>query len=225
MRKILLATTFLTCNIIPIMAQADPVTMGLILSSGMSAYGAVTAAGAAFAWGTFATAFATRLAIGYALNALIPRPSIGEPSGYTINTLGSAQSTAVIYGKVRVGGVIFYQETTSQNKYLHSLIALAGHEVNEIQTVYLNDEELTLTTASNDSNGLPIYNVSSSSTYAGKVRIKLHKGEDNQAADATLASESSQWGVNHKASGIAYIYIRFEFDADAFPNEIGRAHV
>ena len=220
MRKILLATTFLTCNIIPIMAQADPVTMGLILSSGMAAYGSVTAAGVAFAWGTFATAFATRLAIGYALNALIPRPSIGEPSGYTINTLGSSQPTAVIYGKVRVGGVIFYQETTSENNYLHTLIALAGHEVNEIQEVYLNDEELTLTTSSNDSNGLPIYEVSSPTNYAGKVRIKLHKGEDNQAADATLASESTSWGLDHKASGIAYIYVRFLFDADAFPNGV-----
>ena len=220
MRKILLATTFLTCGIIPSLAYADPVTMGLILSAGMSSYGAVTAAGAAFAWGTFATAFATRLAIGYALNALIPKPSIGGASGYTVNTLGSAQPTAVIYGKCRVGGVIFYQETTNDNKYLHTLIALAGHEVNEIQKVYLNDEELTLTTSSNDSNGLPIYEVSSPTNYAGKVRIKLHNGEDNQAADATLTLESSQWGLNYKASGIAYLYVRFEFDADAFPNGV-----
>jgi hypothetical protein len=193
------------------MAQADPVTMGLILSSGMSAYGAVTAAGAAFAWGTFATAFATRLAIGYALNALIPRPSIGEPSGYTINTLGSSQPTAVIYGKVKVGGVIFYQETTNDNKYLHSLIALAGHEVQQIEKVYLNDEELTL-----DASG----NVTAPTKYAGKVRIKKHLGADNQAADVTLSTESSQWGLNYKASGIAYIYVRFEFDADAFPNGV-----
>ena len=224
MRKILLATTFLTCGLIPTVAQADPVTMGIILSSGMSAYGAVTAGGVAFAaagfWGSFATAFATRLALGYALNALVPKPSFGGARGYTVSTLGSSQPTAVIYGKVKVGGVIFYQETTSDNKYLHTLIALAGHEVNEIQKVYLNDEELTLTTSSNDSNGIPIYEVSSPTKYAGKVRVKLHLGEDNQAADATLALESTSWGVNHKASGIAYIYTRFEFDADVFPNGV-----
>ena len=213
MKKILLATTFLTCGLIPTVAQADIATATAILSA------AFTTAGAGFTWTAFTKAFVTNLALGYALNALVPKPS-GLRKGYTVNTLGSAQPTAVIYGKVKVGGVIFYQETTNDNKYLHSLIALAGHEVQQIEKVYLNDEELTLTTSSNDSNGLPIYEVSSPTKYAGKVRIKLHLGEDDQAADATLASESSQWGVDHKASGIAYIYTRFEFDADVFPNGV-----
>ena len=222
MRKILLATTFLTCGLIPTVAPADPITMSIALTAISSYSAAFMTIGTVttFHMGLFMSAFLPRLALGYALNALIPKPSIRGPQGYTVNTLGSAQPTAVIYGKVKVGGVIFYQETTNDNKYLHSLIALAGHEVNEIQKIYLNDEGLTLTTSSNDSNGLPIYEVSSPTKYAGKVRIKLHNGEDNQAADATLASESSQWGVNHKASGIAYIYTRFEFDADAFPNGV-----
>lgn len=213
MKKILLATTFLTCGLIPTVAQADPATAMALISA------AFTTAGAGFTWTVFAKAFVTNLALGYALNALVPKPS-GLEKGYTVNTLGSAQPTAVIYGKVKVGGVIFYQETTNDNKYLHSLIALAGHEVESIQKVYLNDEELTLTTSSNDSNGLPIYEVSSPTKYAGKVRIKKHLGADDQEADATLASDSSQWGVDHKASGIAYIYTRFEFDADAFPNGV-----
>jgi len=217
MRKILLATTFLTCGLIPTVAHADPISIGMALLSSMPT---TAAAWSALTFSSFMGSFIPRLALGYALNALIPKPSISGPQGYTVNTLGSAQPTAVIYGKVKVGGVIFYQETTNDNKYLHSLIALAGHQVQQIEKVYLNDEELTLTTSSNDSNGLPIYEVSSPTKYAGKVRIKLHNGEDNQAADATLASESSQWGLNHKASGIAYIYTRFEFDADAFPNGV-----
>ena len=77
--------------------------------------------------------------------------------------------------------------------------------------MYLNDEEVTI-----DGSG----NVTAPTKYASKVRIKKHLGADDQAADATLASESSQWGVDHKASGIAYIYTRFEFDADAFPNGV-----
>jgi len=217
MKKILLATTFLTCGLIPTVAHADPISIGMALLSSMPT---TAAAWSALTFSSFMGSFIPRLALGYALNALIPKPSIKGPQGYTVNTLGSAQPTAVIYGKVRVGGVIFYQETTNDNKYLHSLIALAGHEVNEIQKVYLNDEELTLTASSNDSNGLPIYEVSSPTKYAGKVRIKKHLGADDQEADATLASDSSQWGVDHKASGIAYIYTRFEFDADAFPNGV-----
>tara|TARA_R110002049_G_scaffold103527_3_gene249793 strand:- start:1898 stop:4516 length:2619 start_codon:yes stop_codon:yes gene_type:complete len=204
MKKILLATTFLTCGLIPTVAQADPATAIALISA------AFTTAGAGFTWTVFAKAFVTNLALGYALNALVPKPS-GLRKGYTVNTLGSAQPTAVIYGKVKVGGVIFYQETTNDNKYLHSLIALAGHEVQQIEKVYLNDEEVTINGSGN---------VTAPTKYASKVRIKLHLGADDQAADATLASESSQWGVDHKASGIAYIYTRFEFDADAFPNGV-----
>ena len=208
MRKILLATTFLTCGLIPTVAHADPISIGFALISSMPTS---AAAWSALTFSTFMSSFIPRLALGYALNALIPKPSIGGASGYTVNTLGSAQPTAVVYGKVKVGGVIFYQETTNDNKYLHTLIALAGHEVQQIEKVYLNDEELTL-----DASG----NVTAPTNYVGKVRIKKHLGADDQAADATLSSESANWGLNHKASGIAYLYVRFEFDADAFPNGV-----
>ena len=126
MRKILLATTFLTCGLIPTVAHADPISIGFALISSMPTS---AAAWSALTFSTFMSSFIPRLALGYALNALIPKPSIGGASGYTVNTLGSAQPTAVVYGKVKVGGVIFYQETTNDNKYLHTLIALAGHEV------------------------------------------------------------------------------------------------
>lgn len=219
MKKFLLASTFLTA-FAPVQVQADPISIALAAASTFSSGWVVGMGVTTWQMGAFMSAFLPRLALGYALNALTPKPSLSGVEGYNVNTLGSAQPTAVIYGTVKVGGVIFYQETTNDNKYLHSLIALAGHQVQQIEKVYLNDEELTLTTSSNDSNGLPIYEVSSPTKYAGKVRIKLHLGEDNQASDATLASESSQWGVDHKASGIAYIYTRFEFDADAFPNGV-----
>lgn len=86
---------------------------------------------------------------------------------------------------------------------------LATHEVNQIGTIYINDKALTL-----DGNG----NVTAPSQYANLVRIKKHLGSTSQSADATLISESNKWTDQHKLSGIAYIYARLEFDADAFPN-------
>ena len=62
-------------------------------------------------------------------------------------------------------------------------------------------------------------NATAPSKYSGLVRVKKHLGTDGQSADTDLiASSNSKWTSNHKLSGIAYIYVRLEFSADAFPN-------
>jgi hypothetical protein len=53
-----------------------------------------------------------------------------------------------------------------------------------------------------------------------RVRLIKHLGTADQAADADLVSESLLWTSNHRARGIAYIYARFEYSADAFPNGV-----
>ena len=37
-------------------------------------------------------------------------------------------------------------ETSTKSRYLHMIIAIAGHELNAINEVYLNDQELTIDT-------------------------------------------------------------------------------
>ena len=148
------------------------------------------------------------------IRALTPieEPSLGQADrGYLVNEIQPTGPAAVIYGETRVGGVIFYRETTSNNKILHVLIALAGHEINSIGTILANDEELTI-----DGSG----NVTAPAKYVGKLKIYKHLGADDQAADANLVAESSKWTSEHRARGIAYIYARMEYDADAFPNGV-----
>ncbi len=148
------------------------------------------------------------------IRALTPieEPDLGQADrGYLVNEIQPTGPAAVIYGETRVGGVIFYRETTSNNKILHVLIALAGHEVNSIGTILANDEELTI-----DGSG----NVTAPAKYVGKLKIYKHLGTDDQAADVNLVAESSKWTSEHRARGIAYIYARMEYDADAFPNGV-----
>lgn len=52
------------------------------------------------------------------------------------------------------------------------------------------------------------------------VRIKQHLGSDDQLADADLVSEVPQWTTAHRLQGIAYLYVKLKYDADAFPNGI-----
>jgi len=161
----------------------------------------------------FLATFATNLALGLALRALTPKPpKSGANLGYQINAKGSALDHQIIYGKMRVGGVIVFDEATgNNNKFLHRIIAYAGHEIQEFNEIYINDEVITL-----DGSG----NVTSPSRYNGFIRINKHLGTSGQAADSDLVSESTKWTLEHKLSGLAYLYIRLKFDADVFPNGV-----
>ena len=156
---------------------------------------------------------AATIALGAAaLRALTPKPPSFGNRGYQTTAIGTALDHQIIYGKVRVGGARIYDEATGENnKYLHRVVAVAGHEIQSFDEIYINDELATL-----DGSG----NVTSPSKYNGKVRIKLHLGSPDQTADTFLVDESAHWTTQHRLRGIAYMYVRLAFDADVFPNGI-----
>ena len=171
------------------------------------------------------TYFLLSTAMGAALNALTPKPStnLGRSSvsgGYGIQgASGAALDHQIIYGETRVGGVRIYDSSTgSKNKYLNRILAFAGHEIESYQQIYLNEDIVTL-----DASG----NVTSPSRYKGIVRIKRYLGTDTQVADTQLISETAslsattgKWTSEHRLRGIAYLYVRFTYDADSFPNGV-----
>jgi len=137
--------------------------------------------------------------------------------GTNINAVAPATDHAIIYGEQRVGGVIFYRSITDDQKFLHTLIALAGHECNSIGTVFADNVALTL-----DGNGFVTNDAFQIKDADGNVvnsalRINKHLGGSNQAADADLVAEDTAWTTAHQAKNIAYIYIRAEFDTSVFP--------
>lgn len=188
------------------------------LSGGALMGGFLLGAGMA---GTVFTHFLISTAMGAALNALAPKPNLsnlGSSRGYSINgESGAALDHQIIYGEVRVGGVRVYDASTgNNNEFLHRILAFTGHEIDSYQQIYLNDEIVTL-----DVNG----NVTSPARYNGYVRIKKYFGTTTQTADTDLISETSaltdgRWTSEHRLQGIAYLYVRFKYNADVFPNGI-----
>ena len=161
--------------------------------------------------------------VGQKLAPKIDPPNIGTPleSGITVTAKAPTAPYRIIYGTSRVGGTIVYAETTSStNEFLHMVVVLAGHEVDDISTIFLGDDAVALETSSNDSNGIPIFTPTSSDKYSGKLRVKKHFGDPAQVADANLVSDVTQWTTNHKISGKAYLYLKFTFDKDVYPNGI-----
>lgn len=178
----------------------------------------VAATTGAFILGSALTHFLISTAMGAALNALAPKPNVGSSRGYSISgESGAALDHQIIYGRVRVGGIRVYDSSTgNKNKFLHRIIAFAGHEIDSYDEIYLNDEVVTL-----DGSG----NVTSPSRYNGFVRIKRYYGTTGQAADPDLISETSsltdgRWTSQHTLSNIAYLYVRFTYNADVYPNGV-----
>jgi len=121
---------------------------------------------------------------------------------------------SIIYGRCRVSGTIVYISTTgTKNEYLHLVVALAGHEVEAIDTIYFNDEEVPL--SGNQPTGF----------YSGVALINKKRGVPNDTADADLIAATvnltdGKWTADHKLSGIAYLYVRLTWDAEKYPSGI-----
>ena len=133
------------------------------------------------------------------------KDALEKSSGRLVNVRDPASPHQYIYGKVRKGGTIVYLKTTGENnKYLHMVIALAGHEVNSISDIYLNDEIVTITG-----------DYVSSAPWNSKVYIKKFLGNQTTSPDVLDDGVFSETEIG---SGIAYLYVRLEYDQDIFAN-------
>jgi hypothetical protein len=163
--------------------------------------------------------------MGYALNALQKPKSTGISSGgygINVNQIGSTLPTATIYGEAKVGGVNFYQEVVDTDM-LYQGIAMADHEIEGFQKIFMNDEEITSTSAGFNSNYLQVdttlqlngetREVNGYSQYATRL------GTLDQEYVPILNS-ANDWGPSNRASGVAYLFFRHEYSRSYFPNGV-----
>jgi hypothetical protein len=163
--------------------------------------------------GAVAGYLATTAITSWAISALTPKPdlgNIGGSRGTLVNSVDPAAPHEYVYGLYRKGGIRTYTESTGENnKFLHMIITIAGYEIEEFVDFYINDEIVTV-----DGNGFV-----TSSPWNSKIRIKAHRGNQT-APDPDLLAESEQIGSNFIGFGIAYMYVRLEYDQDVFANGI-----
>jgi hypothetical protein len=191
----------------------DPITIGAAIASALSVTSVI---GIAIVTGL--TAIAISAVTSWAVSALSPKPdfssfgagggSRGGSAGTLVNVKQAASPADFVYGEVRKGGVIsFYESTGTDNKFLHQVIVIAGHEIQSIDDIYVNDE---------------IVSVDGSDFVTGdwksKIRINIHLG-DQTAADTDLVAETSV-DTSFVGNGLAYLYVRYEYDQDVFANGV-----
>ena len=132
---------------------------------------------------------------------------------------GTTEPQKRVYGETLVSGPITYAQVAgTDNRHLHQVIALAGHELTSIKKIFFDDQIIDLT----DSN---IYNATSKLVISGKfgpsnnendqsenvVLIDTRLGAASQTPYATLRADtltSQEYLATHTGNGIASVYVR-----------------
>jgi hypothetical protein len=151
--------------------------------------------------------FAISFALSAVSRALAPKPQGNTATGLSSTVKSPTQARPIIYGKTRTAGTLLYIQTTGDDsKYLHMVQAMAGHEIDGYEKIYIDDE-------------LAWDNGTIQLKFTGKIRLNLYTGNQT-TADADLVSESDEWTSTCILNDTAYIYIRLEYDAETFNNGI-----
>ncbi len=157
----------------------------------------------------------------------------GKNLGIKQAGLNSIAPRNILYGKNRVGGTIVYRSVSgNSNTKLHNVIALAGHEINDLKKLYIDggkglvelDLSSDFTTATE--NGETVYRVTNTAftntdnpeAYTGGSLIKLTfaKGDQTTSNGYAVNQIGANWTTDHKLQGIAYVYINCIYDAEKF---------
>lgn len=139
-------------------------------------------------------------------------PQVEEIRGTLINKQSNNAQIPVVYGERLLGGTRVFVETSgTDNTYLYMALVLCEGEINAVTEIQVNDE--TVTFSGSFANGTEI--TSNDSNYGTTVKAQPFYGTDGQSA-SSLLSTLTNWGSNHKLSGICYVAFRFEWDADKY---------
>ena len=142
----------------------------------------------------------------------------GKSRGLT-NNIDPVGDFELVYGEVRKGGLITYAEVSSDNVYLHRFLVLAGHEVDSIGDIYIQDEIVSFASGSEGY----VTTGAGGTNWGQKIYIKKFTGSPTQNIYSDLQSLTNKpTGItsSFKGQGIACLYIRMQYDADIFSGGI-----
>lgn len=192
----------------------------------MAVVGAIVGGLSAAALGTSAVVaigvgIASAYAVDYAMDSMMEDASVDTMGGRNVNTKETTKSREIVYGEIRKGGNILWQDVAGvNNKYLYQITALAHDMCEGIEKVYLDRD-------------LVWYN----GTYQGdwwqsgggvKLDVQVRDGGRAQSEISTGSANTDThvdyWVNNgnykHRLQRIAYVWTRFEFDNEKYPNGV-----
>ncbi len=134
--------------------------------------------------------------------------------GILIQKTGSNAPIPVIYGETRTGGTqVFVKTSGTDNVDLHLAIAICEGPIENVTHLYFDD----VVAATNNSSSGDSDSWSIASPWSGKVTVNFRAGTDSQSNISTL---QGQMGNDPRFRGIAYCYVRLNYDKDKWKNGV-----
>ncbi|EAO3197399.1 DUF1983 domain-containing protein [Salmonella enterica] len=166
---------------------------------------ATIAAGVAAANEMYAIAMVITVAAQIATQALTKTPSLNsyrDTSERKQVLRAAASAKTVVYGRTTTAGTLFFSEEQAgeqdDGEMLHLAIALAGHPLSGVQTVWLGDEPI--------------------SSYPEHAFFELHT--NRQTADPYMLENCPSWKEDMIGKGITWLRVSLKFNAEKFPSGI-----
>lgn len=168
----------------------------------------VTALGGAAALGTAAT-LAITFGVGIATSKLLgslskPRGAAGAltPTQQLSATIRQAAAARrLVYGTVKIGGVLAYPAQSSDGEYAYLAIYLGEGPMDGLDPVFwIGDEK------------------SDAAKFTGLTQLEFLDGTQTTASATLIAAGDGEWTAADIGQGMAYAVVRYKFDRNAFPN-------
>lgn len=128
-------------------------------------------------------------------------------SGRSQSIREAASPRRVVIGRVKVGGPLVFVHAKDDagipNRLLYLVYALAGHAVQGLDEIYLDDTSLD------------------DPKFKGLVRWEFKAGLPDQVAPQWFIDETEgKWTADHRGRGVTLLYLRLTYDETVFPNGI-----
>ena len=152
--------------------------------------------------------------LGWLSGKLTPTPDVSQTAvSQSILVRGTVEHQRIIYGEVLVGGTIAYLNTAgTHNQSLYHAILFAGHQIEDVTDVWLDNEIIPSAAIDWSGNGSV-----DSGWLAGDLALQTtayfnkYLGTSNQTASAPLISAFSEITSQHQGRNIAYLVSRFDY--------------
>ena len=157
---------------------------------------------------------------------LVPMPDIPDfgtlrpdqnAKGILLNKVSSNAHIPIVYGTRKVGGNIVYMQTSgTDNEYLYMALILSEGQISGVDAIYVNDKKVVLNGVLGEGVIVQV-NSADENFYDDEslIAFQLFYGVESPFS-STLLKENTNWGDNHKLSGLDYLAIRFKWNADKF---------
>ena len=147
--------------------------------------------------------------------------------GKKVATTGIAVPRQIVYGLARVGGTIVKMDSRGNNNAVLSMaVVVAGHEIEGFTKVFVNNKELTTSSATLHNETVftatnsDFTNTDNDSNFGSGalIRFTFHKGDQTAVDGLANQENSSRYPTTCKLLGCAYFYMEFVYDPEKMPS-------